>query len=96
MPAAPPCQSNRALKGVVASRGLGVGTAYQFARAVIDVPELGAGAPHESEALAQARDAVRADLERTANSGNTTAREIAEAHLALIDDPELVDGANAS
>ncbi len=39
--------------------------------------------------------AVRADLERTANSGNTTAREIAEAHLALIDDPELVDGARA-
>ena len=87
--------SSRALKGVVASRGLGVGTAYQFARAVIDVPEQGASASHESAALAQARDTVRADLERTANSGNTTAREIAEAHLALIDDPELVDGANA-
>jgi len=87
--------SSRALKGVVASRGLGVGTAYQFARAVIDVPEQGASASQESAALAQARDTVRADLERTANSGNATAREIAEAHLALIDDPELVDGANA-
>jgi phosphocarrier protein FPr/phosphocarrier protein len=87
--------SGRALKGVVASRGLGVGTAYQFARADIDVPEQGAGASRESAALAQARDTVRADLERTANSGNPTAREIAEAHLALIDDPELVDGANA-
>lgn len=85
--------SNRALKGVVASRGLGVGAAYQLARTVIDVPELGAGASLESEALDSARAAVRADLERTANSGNTTAREIAEAHLALIDDPELVDGA---
>ena len=77
----------------MASRGLGVGAAYQFARTVIDVPELGAGASLESEALDSARAAVRADLERTANSGNTTAREIAEAHLALIDDPELVDGA---
>lgn len=85
--------SNRALKGVVASRGLGVGAAYQFARTVIDVPELGAGASLESEALDSARAAVRADLERTTNSGNPTAREIAEAHLALIDDPELVDGA---
>ena len=68
---------------------------YQLARAVIEVPEQGAGAPHESSALAHARDAVRAELERTANSGSTTAREIAEAHLALIDDLELVGGANA-
>ena len=85
--------SNRALKGVVASRGLGVGAAYQFSRTIIDVPEQGSGATLESEALDRARATVRADLERTANSGNTTAREIAEAHLALIDDPELVDGA---
>jgi len=87
--------SNRALKGVVASRGLGVGTAFQFSRAVIEVPEQGAGVPQETEALERAREAVRTDLERTVNSGNTTAREIAEAHLALIDDPELVDGARA-
>jgi phosphocarrier protein FPr/phosphocarrier protein len=86
--------SSRALKGVVASRGLGVGAAYQFTRTVIDVPELGVGVSIESDALGRARDAVRADLERSINSGNTTAREIAEAHLALIDDPELVDGAH--
>lgn len=85
--------SNRALKGVVASRGLGVGAAYQFSRTVIDVPELGSDTSLESEALDRARAAVRADLQSTANSGNTTAREIAEAHLVLIDDPELVDGA---
>ncbi|MBS0420916.1 MAG: phosphoenolpyruvate--protein phosphotransferase [Proteobacteria bacterium] len=84
-----------ALKGVVASRGLGVGTAFQFARAVIAVPEHGAGISQEAEALERARDSARTDLERTVNSGNTTAREIAEAHLALIDDPELVDGARA-
>jgi len=87
--------SNRALKGVVASRGLGVGAAFQFARAVIEVPEQGAGVPQETEALERAREAVRTDLERSVNSGNTTARQIADAHLALIDDPELVDGARA-
>jgi multiphosphoryl transfer protein len=87
---------NRALKGVVASRGLGVGTAYQFSRTVIDVPEQGSGASLESEALDRARNTVRADLERTANSANTTAREVAEAHLALIDDPELVYGARVA
>jgi len=87
--------SGRALKGVVASRGLGVGAAFQFARTLIEVTEAGAGASAETEALGRARDTVRADLERTVNSGITTAREIAEAHLALIDDPELVDGARA-
>lgn len=87
--------STRALKGVVASRGLAVGSAFQFARAVIDVAEDGAGVSHETDALKRAREAVRVDLERTVNSGNATAREIVEAHLALIDDPELIDGARA-
>jgi phosphocarrier protein FPr/phosphocarrier protein len=87
--------SDRALKGVVASRGLGVGTAFQFARAAIEVPELGAGAPRESSEFDRARETVRADLERSVSSNNSAAREIAEAHLGLIDDPELIDGARA-
>ena len=86
---------NRALKGVVASRGLGVGTAFQFARTVIDVPEQGAGATHETVALEDARNTVRTALERTATTGNPTAREVAEAHLALIDDEELIGSARA-
>lgn len=85
--------SGKALKGVVASRGLGVGRAFQFARAVIDVAEPGAGIELENVEFERAREVVRADLQL--GSGNNAAREIAEAHLGLIDDPELVAGARA-
>jgi phosphoenolpyruvate-protein phosphotransferase len=86
-------QSERILKGVIASRGVGVGLAFQFARATIDVAEAGAGVTRENSEFDRARQAVRADLERTASSGNNAAREIAEAHLGLVDDPDLVEGA---
>jgi phosphocarrier protein FPr/phosphocarrier protein len=89
---APP-QPDRTLKGVVASRGLGVGLAFQFARATIDVAEAGAGVIRERAEFDRARETVRADLTRTVTSGNNAAREIAEAHLGLVDDPDLVDGA---
>jgi phosphocarrier protein FPr/phosphocarrier protein len=90
-----PSSSDTALKGVVASRGLGVGHAFQFVRAAIEVTEAGAGVALESDEFDRARGIVRADLERSVTSGSTAAREIAEAHLALIDDPELVAGARS-
>jgi phosphoenolpyruvate-protein phosphotransferase len=85
--------ADRALKGVVASRGLGVGLAFQFARAAIDVSEAGAGVSHERAEFDRAREVVRVELERSVSSGNNAAREIAEAHLGLVDDPDLVEGA---
>jgi multiphosphoryl transfer protein len=88
-----PSPSERALKGVVASRGFGVGAAFQFARAAIEVPELGAGVTRETTEFDRARESVRADLERSGSSSNSAAREIAEAHLGLIDDPDLIAGA---
>lgn len=87
-------QADSTLKGVVASRGLGVGLAFQFARATIDVAEAGAGVMRERAEFDRARETVRAELERTAGSGNKAAREIAEAHLGLVDDPDLVQGAH--
>ena len=90
---AAPSPSERALKGVVASRGFGVGTAFQFARAAIEVPEPGAGVARETSEFDRARESVRADLERSGSSGNSAAREIAEAHLGLIEDPDLIAGA---
>jgi phosphocarrier protein FPr/phosphocarrier protein len=86
---------DRALKGVVASRGLGIGHAFQFARAAIDVTEAGTGVARERAEFDRAREMVRADLERSSTSGSSAAREIAEAHLGLIDDPQLVGGARA-
>jgi phosphoenolpyruvate-protein phosphotransferase len=85
--------SEKALKGVVASRGLAVGAAFQFVRAVIDVTEVGAGITHESTALTRAREAVRADLQRSVEAGHSAASEVAQAHLELLDDPELIGGA---
>jgi phosphocarrier protein FPr/phosphocarrier protein len=70
-----------------------VGLAFQFARATIDVVEAGSGVAQENAELARARDTVRADLARIVSSGNVAAREISEAHLGLIDDPDLVEGA---
>jgi phosphocarrier protein FPr/phosphocarrier protein len=70
-----------------------VGLAFQFARATIDVSEAGAGVTRESAEFDRARETARADLARTASSGNNAAREIAEAHLGLVDDPDLVEGA---
>jgi phosphocarrier protein FPr/phosphocarrier protein len=75
----------------VASRGLAVGNAFQFAPAVIEVAGAGGGAAHEHAELDRARAAVRVALEL--KTGNHAAREIAEAHLGMIDDPELIAGA---
>ena len=68
-------QPDKTLKGVVASRGLGVGQAFQFARATIEVAEAGAGVTHERAEFDRARETVRADLQRTVSSGNNAARE---------------------
>ena len=87
--------SSKALKGVVASRGLGVGTAFQFARAAIDVAEEGAGVTRESAELDRALESVRVDLTNSVSSGSNAAREIAEAHLGLVDDPDLIAGARS-
>jgi multiphosphoryl transfer protein len=84
---------DRALKGVVASRGLGVGTAFQFAHATIEVHEPGAGTPSENAQFDNALETVRSALERSVTSSSSAAREIAEAHLGLIDDPDLIAGA---
>ena len=87
------------LPGVIASRGLAVGPARQMRRPEIAVVESGAGAASEQAALERARSIVRARLERSsrapAQSGSEAAREIAAAHLELLDDPELLAGARA-
>jgi multiphosphoryl transfer protein len=86
-------QPDKALKGVVASRGLGVGRTFQFARATFEVSEAGTGVASETAEFDRAREIVRAELERSMGAGSQAAREIAEAHLGLIDDPDLAGGA---
>jgi phosphocarrier protein FPr/phosphocarrier protein len=84
-----------ALQGVIASRGFAVGQAVQLRRPEVQVAEAGAGADHENAALERARAAVRARLQRRAEAGMDAAREIAAAHLELLDDPEVLAGARA-
>ena len=84
-----------ALAGVIASRGLAVGQAVRLAVREIEVTRAGAGIGHETLQLDQARAQVRTRLEATRVSASATAREIIEAHLELLDDPELTESAQA-
>jgi multiphosphoryl transfer protein len=80
-----------ALPGVVASRGLAVGQAVRLAAREIEVTPVGAGVAHETRELQRARAEVRVRLEAARVSAAGTAREIVQAHLELLDDPELTD-----
>ncbi|HEX3845561.1 MAG TPA: phosphoenolpyruvate--protein phosphotransferase [Steroidobacteraceae bacterium] len=82
-----------ALSGVIASRGLAVGRAVRLAVREIEVTQAGVGIGHETLQLDRARAQVRTRLEATRASASATAREIVDAHLELLDDPELTDGA---
>ena len=80
-----------ALPGVIASRGLAVGQAVRIAIREIEVTKPGAGVAHETSQLERARAEVRNRLEAARASASGTAREIVEAHLELLDDPELTE-----
>ena len=91
----PAAGADGALQGVIASHGFAVGQAVQLRRTEVQVAEAGAGVDHENAALDRARAAVRARLQRRAGAGMDAAREIAAAHLELLDDPEVLAGARA-
>ncbi|HEX4269357.1 MAG TPA: phosphoenolpyruvate--protein phosphotransferase [Steroidobacteraceae bacterium] len=88
-------RAGAALPGVIASRGLAVGHAVRLAVREIEVTPVGAGVAHETAQLERARAQVRARLEAARASASGTAREIVEAHLELLDDPELTEKALA-
>ncbi|MGH8289352.1 MAG: phosphoenolpyruvate--protein phosphotransferase [Steroidobacteraceae bacterium] len=84
-----------ALPGVIASRGLAVGQAARLTVREIEVTRMGAGLAHESLQLDRARAQVRTRMEAARASASGTAREIIEAHLELLEDPELIEKALA-
>ena len=97
-PPPPAASSSGELTGVVASGGLAVGPAAHLRRPEPEVTEQGGPRTQESAALDRARAAVRGRLERGAHGGEgapPAAREIAAAHLELLEDPELLSGARA-
>lgn len=75
------------IAGARAAPGLAIGPVFQLRPADVAVPEQGSGVAAETAALANARG-------RFANQAKSGAgAAIAAAHLALSDDPELLDGA---
>ena len=81
--------------GSSAVPGLAVGRATRIERREIAVAESGAGAAPEREQLQLAQSHVRARLNRVADTGGTTRREIIAAHLEFLDDPQLNEDADA-
>ncbi|HEY3887070.1 MAG TPA: phosphoenolpyruvate--protein phosphotransferase, partial [Caulobacteraceae bacterium] len=84
------------LKGVAAAPGLAIGVAVQLAAAAVAVIEESRGAAHEAAALDAAIAAVGADLEARAANGPRERRAILGAHLAFLDDPELIAAARSA
>ncbi|MBU1826476.1 MAG: phosphoenolpyruvate--protein phosphotransferase [Alphaproteobacteria bacterium] len=79
--------------GVIASPGLAMGPAARLKQAEIAVAHDGAGDDHERAALLAARQDVRARIAAHADSADGSVAAVMHAHLALIDDPELLAGA---
>ncbi|TQF13696.1 phosphoenolpyruvate--protein phosphotransferase [Myxococcus llanfairpwllgwyngyllgogerychwyrndrobwllllantysiliogogogochensis] len=85
------------LEGIVASPGSAVGRAVRVIDLPVDLPEQGLGVTLEEQRLSEALARVRRELEEamSATPGNGGARaDIFRAHLALLDDPELIEAAN--
>ena len=83
-PLAPPPPANRP---VTAAPGLAIGRIQHFHAPEITVTATSRGVAEESAGLLEARRAVQARLEARGDG-------IAEAHLALLADPELIDAAH--
>lgn len=81
-------------QGVIAVRGFATGRAARLERTEVSVTEAGQGRAREVAELTRAQGIVRTELSRT--SGGSTQRQIAEAHAAFLDDPELNEAAQAS
>ncbi|WP_375395318.1 phosphoenolpyruvate--protein phosphotransferase [uncultured Sphingomonas sp.] len=81
---------------VTAVPGIAVGTIVRLDVIRRDPPAQGQGVVFEMIALEEAIADVRAALDRRATSGAPAQREIARAHLGLLDDPRLHHAAGAA
>ena len=79
--------------GVIASPGLAMGPAARLRQTEIAVAREGAGAAEERAALLAAREEVRAMIAARADGASGSVASVMQAHLALIDDPELIAAA---
>ena len=84
------------IRGVSAAPGIAIGPVAHLKVPEIAVAEKGSGIAHEAAEIARALASVRAKLELSAGSGDRHRRGILEAHIALLDDPELVENARCA
>ncbi|SAL85705.1 phosphoenolpyruvate--protein phosphotransferase [Caballeronia arvi] len=92
---AAPADANE-FTGVSASPGLAVGKIVQFRQEVIDVAEAGEAPQRERARLDAARHEARQQIEALkAKLTDPSKAQILEAHLELLDDPDLNDAAIA-
>ncbi|HMD58143.1 MAG TPA: phosphoenolpyruvate--protein phosphotransferase [Steroidobacteraceae bacterium] len=89
----PPESNPDQLRGVTAVSGLAIGPAVKFLEPPISVVESGAGPQAERQALGRARSAVRDHLTALIAKAGAAQRAILEAHVELIDDPQLIESA---
>jgi phosphoenolpyruvate-protein phosphotransferase len=81
------------LRGQPASAGLAIGTAIHLRAWEPDAGAPAGSSQEEQRRLDESRKTVRSFLERLADSRTEAGREIAEAHLALLEDPTIVEDA---
>lgn len=84
------------IRGVSAAPGLAIGPVAHLKLSEIAVAEKGVGIAHEAAELARALADVRGRLEASAGSGDRNRQGILAAHIALLDDPELVESARCA
>ena len=92
-----PAHAEVVLEGTRAVGGLAVGQAVRVFEEQPVLNPVGRGLPEERQRLAEALTSVRRDIEgmlTQAGKGGAARAEIFRAHLALLDDPELVDTAH--
>ena len=94
--AAPSATPLTALGGVPAAPGLAIGAAVRLVEAEVVVNELAGSLAEEEAALSGAIRSTSAALELRLASETGQGREIVEAHLAFLDDPDLDSAARAA
>jgi phosphoenolpyruvate-protein phosphotransferase len=83
------------LRGVIANRGYALGRAAKFEIDDIAVNEAGRGIAAENAELERALAAVQARIAERTRGSSRALRDILQAHLELLDDPQLLEGARS-
>ena len=91
-PAARPLAAGQ-IGGVIAAPGLAIGPAARLQRADIAVAREGTGATGERDALLAARAEVHSRIAARTDAASGSVAAVMRAHLALLDDPELLAAA---